>query len=282
MDKINKWTCEDCNQQFRVRRELWEHYKTCEVHKLKILPKKGVSCCCKYCGTNFNTGRALRTHNKCCPKKPHVLHEWTCQICNEQFKSRRDLQKHNKETRHTIRGRNPKVDVFCQFCGYKTTTLAGLKNHEKYCINNPKKLTYTQKTHHWTEAEKKIISERMKKLHSEGKAFSWADLSKRKEPSYPEKWLIKVLKNNFNLIDGNDYEREVKFHTFSLDFVFPGKKVIEIDGSQHKRSDYQKDCDKRKDAFLIQEGWKELRIDWSYCYHNTKDAIKLIEDFIKN
>jgi very-short-patch-repair endonuclease len=282
MDKINKWICKDCNQQFRVRKELWEHYKTCEAHKLKILPKKGIPCCCKYCNTNFTTMRALREHNKFCPKKPHVKHDWTCQVCNEQFKSRRDLQRHKKETRHTIQGRNQKVDVSCQFCGYKTTTLTGLKNHEKYCINNPKKLTYTQNVHHWTKSEKKIISERMKKLHSEGKAFSWADLSKRKEPSYPEKWLIKVLKNNFNLIDGNDYEREVKFHTFSLDFVFPGKKVIEIDGSQHKRSDYQKDCDKRKDAFLLQEGWKELRIDWSYCYHNTKDAIKLIEDFIKN
>lgn len=65
------------------------------------------------------------------------------------------------------------------------------------------------------------------------------------------------------------------------DFVF-GKKVIEMDGSQHKRSEYQKDCDKRKDALLKQEGYDELRLDWDECYSNSKDVIQRVKNFLEN
>lgn len=127
----------------------------------------------------------------------------------------------------------------------------------------------------------KKMSERMKKLHAEGKAFSWADLSKRKEPSWPEKWFMEALKNEFGYLENKDYEREIKFYSFSLDFVFPGKKVIEIDGSQHKRSEYQKDCDRRKDEKLKQDGWKELRIDWDECFKNPKKSLQDVKAFLE-
>lgn len=58
------------------------------------------------------------------------------------------------------------------------------------------------------------------------------------------------------------------------------KKVIEMDGRLHKISEYQQDCDKRKDKLLKEEDWKELRINWEYCYNNTKEVIQQIKNFI--
>ena len=41
------------------------------------------------------------------------------------------------------------------------------------------------------------------------------------------------------------------------------------------------DADKRKDENLKKEGWKLLRINWSYVCNNTQDSIKQIVDFLK-
>lgn len=230
---------------------------------------------CKDCNSSFQSRALLRSHRKICDKKQTFV--WECNYCKEKFPSRRKLSEHRKLSGH-FGYQNFQILDFCPFCNKRLTTRSTYKTHIKSCIKNPNRVPgYARK---WTDEEKKAASDRMKKLHQEGKAFSWADLSKRKEPSYPEKWLMEVLKNEYNLIENQNYEREVKFYTFSLDFVFTDKKVIEIDGSQHKRSEYQKDCDMRKDAKLQSEGWKELRLDWNYCYHNPKEAINLVGEFL--
>ena len=258
--------------------------KFCSAYKKTSLKSKqacSIQCDCEYCGEHFESRKALKKHYPQCDKKRHRRSmKWICK-CGEIFNSRRAFSMHKKALKHYnyngghIRGENLK----CCFCGEAHNTLNGLRQHEHFCIKNPDRAH--RKVHKHSEEEKKQISERMKKLHAEGKAFSWADLSKRKEPSWPEKWFIEVLKNEFSLIENKDYFREVKFHTFSLDFVF-GKKVIEMDGSQHKRSEYQKDCDKRKDALLKQEGYDELRLDWAECYSNSKEVIQRVKNFLEN
>ena len=118
----------------------------------------------------------------------------------------------------------------------------------------------------------------MKEKHKLGLACTLSDLRRKEIPSYLEQWLMNVIINeNLN----NNYIREYRFHTFSLDFVWlQDKKVIEMDGRFHKISEYQKDCDKRKDELLKQEGYDELRIDWEYCFNNTQEVIKQIKEFI--
>lgn len=272
------WLCEDCNKTFNTRSLLYIHYKECNLHQQKLAKKLNKTWQCKYCNGIFKTERLLNSHKKICDKRPKKNNFWQCSICNEVFSSRRKLYEHKKLTQHKIGYANDRVSLLCPFCNRALTTKPSYKNHTRCCIKNPNRvLGFARK---WTDEEKKNASDRMKLLHKEGKAFSWADLSRRKEPSYPEKWLIRVLENEFGLIEEKDYEREKKFYTFSLDFVFPNKKVIEIDGSQHKRSDYQKDCDKRKDQKLKEEGWLELRLDWSYCYNNSKEAIQKIKEFL--
>ena len=84
-----------------------------------------------------------------------------------------------------------------------------------------------------------------------------------------------------NEIPDKNYEREVPFHRFSLDFVWKHKKlVVEIDGKQHYEDAKQQDRDRRKDLLLKKEGWKLLRLDWRWVCNNTQDAIKRIKEFL--
>ena len=106
---------------------------------------------------------------------------WICQVCNQSFPSRRVWYAHKKHTKHSIQGKNPNVQLTCPFCKRVLTTKAGYTNHTKSCLSNPNRIprSQIQNFHKWTDEERAIISDRMKKLHKEGKAFSWADLSKR-------------------------------------------------------------------------------------------------------
>ncbi len=210
--------------------------------------------------------------------KPYT---WKCEICNEVFRTRALLYKHWEEfPNHHIKKSSAthKGEYYCQYCGRFIDQLNSLHLHEKSCKDNPNRVPGATTGIKQSEELKEKKSSIMKQLHKEGKAFSFADLKRRSTPSYPEQWLMKVIENEKL---NNNYIREYKFHTFSLDFVWlNNKKVIEMDGRFHKISEYQQDCDKRKDALLKEEGWDELRIDWEYCCNNTKEVIKQIKEFI--
>lgn len=118
----------------------------------------------------------------------------------------------------------------------------------------------------------------MKLAHEEGRAHNIGECRWNNKPSYPEKWFMEVIENEF--VDKN-YKREFPFHKFSLDFVwFEKKKVIEIDGEQHLRDKDQQRRDKEKNDLLEKEGWKLLRLDWKWVFHNTKEAILKAREFI--
>ena len=211
-------------------------------------------------------------------------YHWICDTCGVEFSSRAKLRKHYKEhSDHKIKKSNANhLDFYtCQYCGkYWKTTLPGYHIHEKTCYENTNRVpgcTYGLKM---SDEFCQHRSELMKERHKNGTASTLSQLRRKENPSYPEQWLIKVIENEN--IDSN-YVREQPFHTFSLDFYWPDKKkVIEMDGRLHKISEYQKDCDKRKDELLLEEGYSEMRIDWEYCFKHPKEVIKQIKDFINN
>ena len=132
---------------------------------------------------------------------------------------------------------------------------------------------------HHSDESKKRISDSMKTAHAEDRAYTWSH--RTTEPSYPEQFLIKVLKNEFNLECGVDYFREVPFHGYFLDFCFTERKiVIEMDGEQHTRFSDQVERDKRKDALLKDEGYTELRIPWKDCFNNPKEWIGKVANLL--
>lgn len=124
----------------------------------------------------------------------------------------------------------------------------------------------------------KKISESMKKAHKEGRAWNIGKSRWNNEPSYPEKFFMDVVENEF---DDRDYKNEYPIGIYSADFCWPHlKKVIEIDGDQHQRFDEYIERDKKKDKFLFDEGYQVLRVIWKEMYKNPKEKIKECYDFI--
>ena len=96
----------------------------------------------------------------------------------------------------------------------------------------------------------------MKKRVKNGTHSGWKSRNKI-TPSYPEKYFIEVF-TNMNI----QYEREKKMGKYFIDFAFSDKKIaVEIDGKQHLLP-LRKRMDKKKDSFLMQNGWKVIRIQW--------------------
>ena len=173
---------------------------------------------------------------------------------------------------------NPWVEGSIPSWGTMNTKEKGKRLSERYKRGE---LIPVWKGKHLSEETKKKISESMKRSQKEGKAYNIGQSRWNNEHSRPEKWLINVLKNEFNQFENIDYKTEMSFYRYALDFAWPEKRIcIEIDGNQHLYDEKQIERDKEKDKLLKEEGWKELRIKWGYIVKNTQDAIKLIGDFI--
>lgn len=171
-------------------------------------------------------------------------------------------------------------NYICKYCGKSFSKKWGRTNHEKYCKQNPNHIIMVGHSH--TEKEKEKISMAMKKAHAEGRAGTWPGRNKI-EPSYPEKWTMKMLKNEFNMEEGKSYIKELPFHGFFLDFAWPKSKIcIEIDGEQHHRLKEQQARDQKKDFLLKEEGWTEVRADWQWIFNNSEEFIKLLKNGFEN
>ena len=203
---------------------------------------------------------------------------WTCK-CGENFRTRRELQAHRKictEVKN-LKGDQVHNDYECPYCKKQwTTTLTGYKEHTKYCLKNPNREVF--KSHKNSEETRKKISESMKKAHAEGRAGTFPT-RKNCAHSYPENWMIGLLKREFNMVEGTDYLTGFPFNKFFLDFAWPEKKFcVEIGGEQHHQFQERIDSDIRKDDLLKRDGWTEIRADWSYICNNKK---KFMDDFFQ-
>lgn len=197
-------------------------------------------------------------------------------------------------------------------CGQTFSTRKSLKEHQRNCINckrliktnnqftkaeelglekpkcselTRKKLSDAQKGDRNSSKKPEVrakISVSMKKAHAEGRAHNIGNCRWNNEPSYPEKWFMRVLKNEFSLEKDKDYIMELPFHRFSLDFAWPNKKIcIEIDGEQHERFQEQKNRDIEKDKLLKEEGWIELRKSWKEIFNSPKSFIEEVRNIIE-
>jgi very-short-patch-repair endonuclease len=103
---------------------------------------------------------------------------------------------------------------------------------------------------------------------------TWNCWRKRNQPSYAEQYVMNILEAY-----GVEYEYEKPMGRYSVDFAFNDKKIaLEIDGKQHEDPS-RVESDKRKDEFLLQNGWRVYRIKWHGVYNetlaiNTENEIK--------
>lgn len=130
-----------------------------------------------------------------------------------------------------------------------------------------------------TAAHKASISNGMKKAHANKIAHNIGESRWNTEHSWPEKWFIRVLSNEFQMEENEHYKTEMPFGKYALDFAWPDKKLcIEIDGEQHERFEDYKQRDIEKDKLLLENGWQVIRIKWKDCFKNPKEYINLVRN----
>lgn len=214
---------------------------------------------CKFCGKVCKNANSLRNHERLCKENPNHQESY--------FKTHKNIRI-NKEPWN--KGLTKETDV----------RVNKISNSIKDGIKSGKiKLLYLGK--HLSEEHKQKISNSMKQAHKEKRAHNIGSSRWNNEHSWPEKWFIEVLQNEFNMIENIDYETEMPFNKYSLDFAWSEKKLcIEIDGEQHERFEEYKLRDITKDKLLLKNGWKVLRIKWKDCYANPKQYIKIVKNYL--
>lgn len=219
---------------------------------------------CYYCEKTFSTVQARNSHTGKCKCNPSYVKKPKSQAWYESMK-------HQKE-------REYKGGYVCKFCGRQNLKCLG--NHERSCKLNPNRIPGWSFNIKRTEEEKKKVSESMKKAHAEGRAWEWQSRSKLSH-SYPELWVIGLLEKELNLKENIDYITEMPFFGQFLDFAWADRKLcIEIDGKQHQE-EYRKSLDERKNKNLKDNGWKLLRLEWSWIMENKVSAKNKILNFLK-
>lgn len=208
---------------------------------------------------------------------------YTCVTCNKEFDNRRSYAGHCSS--HFRKSKVVEIKMpICKYCNTEFKNGKQLGGHMVWCKLNPDleisrcrlQLSSTDKT--VSSSTKDKISKSMKIAHGEGRAWNIGKSRWNNEPSYPEKFFMKVIENEF---EDKQYIREFPFIKYSIDFAWPHLKMaIEIDGEQHERFPEYAERDRLKDELLIENGWKILRISWKELYNNTKEKIQESKEFI--
>lgn len=206
---------------------------------------------------------------------------FNCVFCSKECKNKNSFVNHqrlcklnpNRQISPIIEYNRKKTEGLVKsYNGYTSPKNAGIENWK------PKKCSHKIIRKPLSLESKEKISTAMKTAHAEGRAWNIGKSRWNNEPSYPEKFFMKVIENNF---EDKSYTREYSFGRYSLDFAWIDKrKCIEIDGDQHERFEDYKSRDISKDELLKQNGWEVLRIKWKHMYNNPKDLIKVAYDFI--
>lgn len=314
MKEEKTYTC-ICGKTFDNGKSLQRHKATCKIwkqHKLqeeeiskqeresRRLPNGLFKCenpdctneydgsygngkfCCKACAAHvrsLNSAKSAKKNgHKHAPKnflpERAEFGRWKCDQCGQIFETRAKLYEHNRETHPIVKGSSWNKGLT------KETDKRIAKISEKYCEGlKTGRIKLWCKGKHLSEKTCQKISHSMKIAHKERRAHNIGESRWNNEPSYPEKWFMTVIENEF---EDKNYQREYPFHIFSLDFAWiDKKKCIEIDGDQHQRFNDYKARDQRKDTKLKEDGWQVLRLVWKDVFAEPKKWIQIAKDFIQ-
>ena len=136
---------------------------------------------------------------------------------------------------------------------------------------------YPEKFRHSDETKQKLRIKQLQYLKEHPEKTAW----RLKNMSYPEKCFQKILEDN-----GLDKKyliyREYSVFPYFIDFAFVDEKVaVEIDGSQHLEEDRKKK-DEEKDALLLSNGWRILRITANEVLYNRDKVIESVSSMLSN
>jgi len=196
-----------------------------------------ITCSCK-CSNIYFAYRRKATGTK----------DAKCYICGEHFKIKVQANI-DKVYCEECKSKRLHIKIFdCTECGKKIRkTKSGMC---RKCFS---------KSDENREAQRKMMKKRVEKgIHSGWKS------REGKKPSYPEKYFMKVLKE-----EGISYVKDKYVGGYFPDFLIDRTNVIlEVDGKQHLR---RKKKDIKRDTKLTNMGFTVYRIQW---YNPTNDERK--------
>lgn len=219
----------------------------------EVLKRINIKKHCEKCGLEFEVTRVVHKDGKqSVSKKERKFCSRSCansRILNEETK-----RKISVSLKDRLSEKNKKI--YCKDCGKEICH----RSKTGYCNKCYPKIKAKDKEY------RKKLSKSIQKNVQDGSHVGWKS---RNITSYPEKFFIRVLKNN-NLFDKCKVnypikKRELGLHcsaSYFLDFFFEEKRIdLEIDGKQHEYEDRKK-SDKVRDNALIENNFNVYRIKW--------------------
>ena len=156
-----------------------------------------------------------------------------------------------------------KEKLVCIYCNTIFENGRQLGAHITHCTSNPKhdeinknrSIAAYKNNHHWSEKEKKRISEEKIKYLTEHPDKVPYKLNHSSKMSYPEK----IFKNALETLNISGWTYNFRNGIYAYDFAFPSLKIdVEIDGNTHTQEKVKR-IDARRDAFSNENGWQVIR-----------------------
>jgi very-short-patch-repair endonuclease len=140
-------------------------------------------------------------------------------------------------------------------------------------LKKPRKLS--------SETKLKISESRIKFLKENPDKVPYK-LNHSSKESFPEKYFTEIFEK-----EGIKVEKYYHIGLYELDFCIPEKKIdIEIDGNQHYDDKKIVESDKRRTAYLEDNGWDVIRIRWSdynkLLYDEKLEFVKTLKKYLNN
>ena len=133
---------------------------------------------------------------------------------------------------------------------------------------------------HSNEAKEKIRKSRIDYMKKHQGIPRWRE--SHKIMSYPEKIFFDLI-SQCDMTKRYDIVREFCIFPYYADFAFVNILLdVEVDGSQHWRSENRKRNDQKRDLYLVEKGWKIYRIP-EFRLKNEFEKVKIeFLDYLNN
>ena len=212
-----------------------------------------------------------------------------CKICGFEAKNNNSMTTHLK-LKHNLKLYDYIIQYFeipiCQYCNenkvevYARPLGASHRNGGRFwkltCSNAECKSKYyidVQKKYYENNEEARELhrQQRIEYLKQRTGKTAWERRSAG-EMSYLEQWFFENVIEQYDLFEKYDIVNELCVAPYFIDFAFQNIKVaVELDGKCHFiHGETRNGHDRKKDEFLIKQGWKVFRIGYN---ENNEETI---------
>lgn len=171
----------------------------------------------------------------------------------------------------------------CKYCNKNFETGPKLGGHSVFCKKNPKRdqnrnsVSETSKGKIMSKEARIKISKSLSECHKNGKHPGWTHINANTKRSRPEEYFFKAISKDvfFN------FTEKYSVSKYFLDFALHDYKCdIEIDGVQHFRDIKQIEHDKKRNLFLIENGWRVYRIPAKLILLNCELEVQKLKHWL--